>query len=121
MTGAKTRSESGRMAREARTVEAMIRLYCRGQHEGEPPCAECAELLEYARERLRKCPFQEGKTVCGKCPVHCYRPVSRTKIRVVMRYAGPRMLWRHPLMALRHLLDNRRGKPLCVARDGESP
>ena len=32
----------------------------------------------------------------------------RARIREVMRYAGPRMLLSHPLMALRHLLDGLR-------------
>jgi hypothetical protein len=29
-------------------------------------------------------------------------------MREVMRYAGPRMLWRHPLLAVAHLIDGRR-------------
>ena len=29
----------------------------------------------------------------------------------VMRYAGPRMLWRHPLLAIRHLWIERQGAP----------
>ena len=101
------------MTRENQTVEAMIRLYCRGRHGGAGQlCAECAELLAYARERLARCPFQEGKTTCVRCPVHCYRPEMRAKIRAVMRYAGPRMLYRHPILALRHLMDSLRRKPM---------
>lgn len=107
-----------RMARESKTVEAMIRLYCREQHgTAEELCAECSELLEYARARLEKCPFQEGKTTCAKCPVHCYKPAMREKIRVVMRYAGPRMLSRHPVLTLWHLLDGLRQEP--SSRPGE--
>jgi hypothetical protein len=108
------------MAREAATIEAMIRLYCRDRHAGEALCAECAELLDYARERLARCPFQEGKTACGKCPVHCYRPEFREKVRTVMRHAGPRMLWRHPLLALHHLWDGRRREPVRRIKRGDS-
>jgi hypothetical protein len=103
------RFDTPRMAREADTVEAMIRVYCRGQH-GRPRgelCDECALLEEYARLRLSKCRFQENKTTCGKCPVHCYKPEMRQQIREVMRYAGPRMMFHHPLMAVRHVLDGR--------------
>ena len=100
------------MAREARTVEAMIRLYCGDLHGGAPLCPECAELLAYALQRLQRCPFQEGKTACGRCPVHCYRPAQREKVRAVMRYAGPRMLRRHPVLALYHLVDGRRKAPV---------
>jgi hypothetical protein len=32
-------------------------------------------------------------------------------MRTVMRYAGPRMLWRHPLLAVAHLIDGRRPAP----------
>jgi len=101
------------MVRERRTVEAMIGLYCRGQHgAAHSLCAECAALVDYARLRLQKCPFQQGKTTCAKCPVHCYRPDRREQIRAVMRYAGPRMLLRHPRLALLHLLDGLNKSPL---------
>ncbi len=108
----------GRMAREARTVEAMVRLYCRGQH-GTPKglCGPCAILRAYALERLGRCPFQEGKTTCARCPVHCYRPDMRAQIRAVMRYAGPRMLTRHPWLTLCHLLDERRREPVRLAQE----
>jgi hypothetical protein len=94
----------------------MIALYCRRHHGrwhhgSRIMCAGCGELLEYALLRLDKCPFQEGKTTCAKCPVHCYRPAMREGIRGVMKYAGPRMLLRHPVMAVQHLLDARRKKP----------
>ena len=106
-------SKSSRMIRERRTVEAMIGLYCHGQH-GTPSglCADCEALRNYARQRLAKCPFQEGKTTCAKCPVHCYKPEMRERIRAVMRYAGPRMLYRHTIMALQHMVDGRRDEPI---------
>jgi hypothetical protein len=101
------------MAREQRTIEAMVRLYCRDRHgAGGSACRECAKLLEYALQRLERCPFQEGKTICAKCPVHCYKPAMRERVREVMRYSGPRMLRRHPVLALYHLVDARRKEPL---------
>lgn len=103
---------SPRLGREARTVAAMIRLYCAGRHGVKRGlCAECTELAAYARRRLEYCPFGHGKPTCAKCPVHCYRPDMRAKIRAVMRYAGPRMLFRHPMLALLHLFDGRRSTP----------
>jgi hypothetical protein len=106
-----------RMTREARTLEAMIGIYCRDQHctQSGALCADCAELLHYAGLRLEKCPFQEQKTTCAKCPVHCYKPARREQIRAVMRYAGPRMMFRHPRLAFYHLvIDGRREKPGCA-------
>jgi Nitrous oxide-stimulated promoter len=110
------RTPHARIARERRTIEAMIRLYCRDQHgsaaRGEPLCPDCAELLAYAGQRLAKCPFQENKPTCARCTVHCYQAARREQIRTVMRYAGPRMLRHHPWLAIRHLLDGLRRKPV---------
>lgn len=35
----------------------------------------------------------------------------RDRVKAVMRYAGPRMIIHHPLMALRHMLDNLKKPP----------
>ncbi len=101
-----------RIKRECKTIEAMISHYCRNHHLDDKQCLECAELLDYALERLEKCPFQERKTTCAKCLVHCYKPDMRQKVRTVMRYAGPRMIYRHPILAIFHMIDGRRKEPL---------
>lgn len=102
-----------RIARERRTIEAMIDLYCGDVHAANGSlCAECKGLLDYARERLDRCPYQGGKTTCAQCSVHCYRPEMRERIRAVMRYAGPRMILRHPIMAAAHLFDRLRREPV---------
>ncbi len=104
---------SSRIVRERRTVEAMIRLYCHDRHGTRAEvCAECQSLMDYAGERLAKCPFQEGKTTCGNCRVHCYKPEMRERAREMMRTAGPRMPLRHPLLTLWHFLDGRRKEPV---------
>jgi hypothetical protein len=103
---------SPRIARERRTVKAMIGIYCRKHHGTTTDlCADCAELLDYANRRLECCPFGAEKPTCAKCPIHCYTPQLREKIKTVMSYAGPRMLWRHPWLAIRHLLDGLRKPP----------
>lgn len=101
-------SAERRIAREWKTIQAMIRLYCRNLHGGrEGLCGGCEELRHYAEKRLEKCPFAEEKPTCVKCPVHCYEASMRERVRQVMRWAGPRMLLRHPLLALLHLRDER--------------
>lgn len=109
-----------RLRREERTVAVMIGMYCRRHHdEARPPdgrgdealCPECAELLAYARRRLAGCPFGAEKPTCAKCPVHCYAPVQRERVREVMRYSGPRMILCHPVLGVAHVLDGRRGPP----------
>ncbi|MBU0944567.1 MAG: nitrous oxide-stimulated promoter family protein [Proteobacteria bacterium] len=108
---------SRRMQREAATIEVMILLYCRDHHRpAHGLCSGCTDLLHYARRRLSQCPFQGGKTSCGKCPIHCYQPKMREKIREVMRYSGPRMMLCHPLLAFMHLLDGFRKRPVLPDR-----
>ena len=92
-----------RIEEEKKTVEQMIRLYCRLKEGNETLCDECSELLEYAHKRLEHCKFGELKTTCRKCPIHCYKPVLREKMCEGMRFAGPRMMWYHPLDAIKHL------------------
>ena len=105
-------SDHARMQRESKTIEAMIRLYCRDHHATKVElCPECSELWDYALVRLDRCPFKEIKPTCAKCPVHCYKPDMREKVRAVMRYAGPRMLRRHPVLAMLHLIDGFRKTP----------
>lgn len=99
-----------RLNREKKTIEIMIRMYCDGQqHRNDDGlCRECSDLLEYANRRIQRCPYGENKPACDKCPTHCYVEARRRHIKTVMRWAGPRMMWRHPLLAVRHLLDGRK-------------
>jgi hypothetical protein len=107
---------SPRLSRERQTMAAMLQIYCAAHHGGQSAlCPVCQGLLDYATLRLERCRFQEHKPTCAKCPVHCYRPEPRERVRQVMRYAGPRMLWRHPLLALRHWLDAYRPVPALAA------
>ena len=101
-----------RINRESHTIASMIQLYCRERHSSDILCPECTMLMKYARKRLDKCPYQAGKTTCAKCPVHCYKPDTREKIKAVMRYSGPRMLYRHPVLTVYHFIDKLRKEPL---------
>lgn len=103
-----------RRVREMRTISQMIALHCAGCHGdrerslvahcGEPVCAECFELDAYGVLRTRRCRRMGEKTSCEKCGNHCYKPEMRERIREAMRYSGPRMMTKHPVAAVRHLL-----------------
>ena len=89
----------------------MIALYCRNKHgKRQGLCPNCAALDSYARERSDKCPFMETKTFCSNCRVHCYKPEMREKIRAVMRFSGPRMLFVCPVQTVRHVIETRKEK-----------
>lgn len=95
--------------REKRMVSQMIALYCRKKHHTRGDlCPQCAALDAYAKMRADKCPFMETKTFCSNCRIHCYKPDMRAKIREVMRFAGPRMILRHPVAAIRHVVETKK-------------
>jgi len=104
--------EHKRMRRERQTISYMVDIYCKANHatQGEL-CKECQEFKDYAHLRLSKCPFQEYKSTCGKCKIHCYRPDMKEKVRQVMRYSGPRLLIKHPMLAVHHTWDAGRKAP----------
>ncbi|MGG4195720.1 nitrous oxide-stimulated promoter family protein [Paenibacillus sp. UNC217MF] len=114
------KQEGSRIKREKRTVLLMLRIYCHHHHtlelnphsenrsEQYGLCPSCAELLAYAWKRLTHCRFGERKTTCERCGVHCYKQDKRDAIKLVMREVGPKMLVKHPIVALRHVWDNLR-------------
>lgn len=118
------RALRGRLGREHRTMQHMVSLYCRVHHAaaGNRPCPGCEDFLAYAARRLEKCPYGNDKPTCSNCPVHCYKREPREFARQVMRYSGPRMLLRHPYLALMHVLDGRRkvAHPLEERRRGKT-
>lgn len=105
---------SGQLLFELNTMTAMAKIYCRAHHQQEHKktlCAECTELLQYAETRLDRCPYGQDKPTCNKCPVHCYKPHMKQKVREIMIYSGPRMLIPHPIMSIKHLLAERKPAP----------
>src|ERR1035437_9852041 len=93
-----------RRVRELKTIAIMVRMYCHHRHGGTPLCADCTAL------------FDDAKPNCAKCVVHCYSADMREKTRIVMRWAGPRMLLRHPILGVLHLLADHRPIPTLPAK-----
>ena len=107
---------SSRLDRELKTIIAMVRIYCRRHHaaasaHNDEFCAECRIFVAYARQRLSHCPYGDQKPTCGNCPIHCYKKSMQDQAQKIMRYSGPKMAWRHPLMAYFHLIDSRKKPP----------
>jgi hypothetical protein len=105
-------SKRDKLEREKKTLLAMLNIYCRNNHKSgsKKLCPDCQQLHEYAEERLQKCPFGPSKGPCSQCEIHCYKPDMRKRIRDVMRYSGPRMLGKHPVLALSHLIKEKKHK-----------
>lgn len=106
---------SSKLEQEYQTIKAMVQIYCKDIHNADNVCKECIEFLQYARNRLDRCPYGETKPTCNNCTIHCYKPEQKQQAKTIMKYAGPRMLWHHPVLAIKHLLNERKkieGKPI---------
>lgn len=91
---------------DKQTLIKMFSLYCKAQHKPQDKfCRECNELLNYSLKRLQHCPYGENKPMCKDCTAHCYHPKKRELVKAVMRYAGPRMLYYHPVSSIKHYLE----------------
>ncbi len=115
-----------RIEREKQTIGRMIGLYQRRCPEARDDAEHYQALNAYADKRLDKCVFGDNKPACKQCPVHCYQPAKREEMKQIMRWAGPRMLWRHPILTPACAARSRRttrvfcspGKALAAAGDG---
>lgn len=100
---------SEKVEKEKKLVKCMIEIYCHSKHRnGKNLCDDCNDLLEYAFKRIDSCPFMETKTFCSNCKVHCYNPAMKEKIRQVMVFSGPRLLFVHPFAAISHLTQSKK-------------
>ncbi|GEM_PF-12367 len=100
-----TKTTESKRKEEKALLACMIKIYCKGNRHKAPLCPGCQALLSYAYQRIDKCPFMETKSFCSSCTVHCYQAEMREQIRRVMKYAGPRMLFVHPVPAVKHMVN----------------
>ena len=77
---------------ELKTMYQIIGIYCHNKHH-----------TPKGQLRIDVCPHMESKTFCSVCKTHCYAPTYREKIREIMRYGGPRMLFVSPIQVVRHM------------------
>ncbi len=96
---------TSRIDREKEVVGRMIELYCKKRLGMAEISEEYKTLQMYAHKRLDVCKFGNDKPNCKRCPIHCYKPEMREKIRAIMRWAGPRMIIYNPIAAIRHLFN----------------
>lgn len=110
-------AESKFVQQEQATIASMTHLFCRAKHgTRQGLCPDCQELLDYAQERVARCMLLPEKPVCACCPVHCYKAAQRERIREVMRFSGPRLLFKDPLAVVRHFRMMLRTDSARVAR-----
>lgn len=111
---------SAKERKDLKVLALFTTVYCRSRHRVENAamtavpvgmegagiekfryCGECRDFLDYAVSRRLKCPL-DPKPVCKHCPVHCYRPGHREKVRQIMRFSGKYLIRRGRLDLLWH-------------------
>ncbi len=77
------------IGRQQDVVRKFLAVYCRKRHGRADGglCDDCRELLDYAAQRLRRCPL-DPKPKCKDCPIHCYDDEHRARMKDVMRTGG---------------------------------
>ncbi|MFA6923828.1 MAG: nitrous oxide-stimulated promoter family protein [Bacteroidales bacterium] len=89
---------------EIATIKAMVLIYCKKKHKKNiDDCEECKELIEYAINKIQKCPH-EVKPKCNNCKIHCYKNEMREKTKLIMRYSGKKIIYKHPILAIKHFM-----------------
>ena len=111
---------------EVRLVDSMIDVYAAAHRKNDPKSdtavPDTEALKSYTHRRIEQCRYrnERKKPFCNVCPVHCYKPEMRRQIRSVMRYSGPRMLLRHPILSIGHLIGTIRSrKELSIMNKNE--
>lgn len=100
---------------EKKTMLCMIEIYCMNNHKeyhkfynktfgGKNICKECENIYNYASIRTDKCKFIDTKTFCSACSSQCYNKDMKEKIKNIMHFSGKRMLFHHPIIALKHVI-----------------
>lgn len=97
------------MKKNRRTLEKeiftkMTELYCKGKEHNSELCNHCKEIITYSHGRIDSCKFGDDKKFCSQCTVHCFKEDMRKEVKKIMRFSGPRILFYHPVMALKHLI-----------------
>ncbi|MCD8340099.1 MAG: nitrous oxide-stimulated promoter family protein [Burkholderiales bacterium] len=95
------------IANEVKTIRIMSEIYCHDHHlrqGSQNLCDECQDFVDYATKRLACCPYGASKPVCNKCKIHCFQKDYKTLAKKIMAYSGPRLLWTHPILAMRHVV-----------------
>ncbi len=114
------------IAKDLKVLGKFVECYCNHHHHASPRkpfvmqaldlsatklghrlvCADCRRLLSHAVTKRARCPL-DPKPSCRVCPVHCYSPENREKIRAVMKFSGRHLILRGHLHLLLHFLERR--------------
>ena len=91
---------------EKRILHKMIKLYCNKHHNTQSQlCPNCSDIYFYSLKQIDRCPHAENKPTCNQCETNCYVEDIRIKIKKIMKWSGPRILFYHPIYAIRYIIN----------------
>lgn len=75
-------------------------------------CPVCLAMVLRSEKKTQYCVHMPYKTLCHLCPRPCYTEKQMEEIRPMMRYSGPRLITKHPILTYRHMREIHRSKRL---------
>ncbi len=95
--------DKARIEQEKQFFSLMVHHFCKWNPGGGPVCAACEELVEYANERLDRCPYGSRKPTCYNCNASCFKPDMRKREEQVVRTTFAKMFLLHPVLLFKHI------------------
>lgn len=89
--------------KEKKTFDKMLKIYCKKKHQSKELCKECLEIQNYVYKRIEMCPFILNKPFCAYCKIQCYKKEMKEKVIKIMKFSGPKMMFRAPIQSFRHV------------------
>lgn len=78
--------------------------------------SHCYEIIKNAFKHINRCPHSFYKTFCHHCPTKCYTCCELEDINPIMAYSGKRILFKHPIMGIRFVINVIRAKRIIKSK-----
>ena len=92
-----------RIQEEKQFFSHMVHYFCKWSQGSEQICLGCEQLLEYAYDRLDRCPYGSRKPTCFRCTSSCFRADMRKRKEDVVRTTLAKMVFLHPVLLFKHI------------------
>jgi len=93
--------------KEKETIRKTFGVYCHSHHktnDGKALCPKCTALLATVMLKMQRCPYGITKPICERCDIPCFGTKQTAEFRAIMQGSQRRMLFKHPIMTLKHKL-----------------
>lgn len=76
----------------------------------------CYKIIQNTFKHTNRCPHSFYKTFCHNCPTKCYTCCELEDINPIMAYSGKRILFKHPIMGIRFVINVIRAKRIINSK-----